>query len=56
MADDRHIFFLEAAAGGSRCAHTDTAGDEGALRIVRDGVFVDGDVNVVEAFFPVPCL
>src|SRR5574340_117118 len=40
--------FLEAARGHRRGADADAAGDEGLLRVVRDGILVDRDVGAAQ--------
>ena len=48
LGDDFHILFFKTAGGDGGSADTDTAGDEGTLGIVGDGVFVGGDVHFVQ--------
>ena len=44
LRDDLHVLGAEAARRDCRGADAHAAGDEGALRIVGNGVFVDGDI------------
>ena len=48
LCDGVHICRLQTAGGDCRCADTDTAGDERLLRVVGDGVLVDGDEHLVQ--------
>ena len=48
LGDDGHILRREAARCGGGRADADAAGQAGLLRVVRDGVFVDRDMNLVE--------
>lgn len=49
LRDGLHIGLAKAARGDGGRADADAAGDEGALRVVRDRVFVGRDVVLVEA-------
>ena len=48
VGDDGHVFLGKAARGAGRSADAHAAGDAGLLRVVRNGVLVDGDVDLVE--------
>ena len=51
VTDERHVVFLEASGGSGGRTYADTAGNEGTLGIVGNGVLVDGDINFVKALF-----
>ena len=53
MGNLDHVLLLEAAGGDSRCADAQAAGDKGALRVVRDGVLVGGDVDSVQTLLQI---
>ena len=43
-----HFFFAKAAGGYVRGSYPDAAGDKGLFRVVGNGVFVDGDLDLVQ--------
>ena len=49
LCDDFHVFFFESTGGNSRSTDADTGGNERASRIVRNGVFVQGNVYFITA-------
>ena len=49
MGDLHHLRLLEATGGDGGSTHPDAAGDKGLLRVVGNGVFVDGDLNLVQS-------
>ena len=48
LSDLDHLRLLEAAGGDSGSAHPDAADDEGLLRIVGNGILVNGDLDLVQ--------
>ena len=51
LADDLHVLFLHAARGDGGSAYPDAAGHERFLRIVGDGILVDGDMRLIQPLF-----
>ena len=50
-----HLGDTEAAGRSAGRADADAAGDEGLLRVVGDGVFVDGDIDLVQPVLHLAC-
>ena len=48
VSHDRHILRRKAPRSARRRADTHAAGDAGFLRVVRDGVFINGDVHLIK--------
>ena len=51
LSDNTHLFFLHAPGSQRRCSKTDTAGNKGAFRFIRNRIFVYGNMNGIQYFF-----
>ena len=49
LGDLHHLRLLEAAGGDGRGAHSDAAGDKGLFRVIGNGVFINGDLYLIQA-------